>query len=214
MKQFHCKICGQTWKTEEEDKSTTVYSDGICSNCLKGERLMIDIALIGYGYWGTKLKGYIEDNGNFNIKRICRSKDNLSEVWGDKSISAVVIATPNHTHYEITRQALISGKHVLVEKPLALEWKQCLELAELAAKSNLILSVEYTHTFSRALRMASRMAREGIGTLLGGDMSVRHLGRFGGGSVYWLLGSHMLSILSMFVPLDKLTYRKHDIVVY
>ena len=45
-------------------------------------------------------------------------------------------------------------------------------------------------------------------------MNVKHLGRFGGGNVYWLLGSHMLSILDMIIPLDKLTFRKADLLKF
>jgi len=43
---------------------------------------------------------------------------------------------------------------------------------------------------------------------------VRHLGRFKGGSVYWLLGSHMLSVLDMFLPIKNLVFQKTDLVTY
>ena len=74
---------------------------------------MIDCALIGCGYWGSKLKRYIEENQNFNLKYICNSKSDLNEVWNDKQITAVVVATPNETHSSIVKSALLHGKNVL-----------------------------------------------------------------------------------------------------
>jgi len=55
---------------------------------------MIDYALIGCGYRGSKLKRYIEENQNFNLKYVCNSKSDLNEVWKDKQAIAVVVATP------------------------------------------------------------------------------------------------------------------------
>ena len=176
---------------------------------------MIDCALIGCGYWGSKLKRYIEENQNFNLKYICNSKSDLNEVWNDKQITAVVVATPNETHSSIVKSALLHGKNVLSEKPLALKTEECEGLKQIALDSNRLLLVEYTYTFSRALNKAKEMVREGeVGHLLGLEMAVRHLGRFKGGSVYWLLGSHMLSVLDMFIPLGELSFQKIDLVTY
>lgn len=176
---------------------------------------MIDCALIGCGYWGSKLKRYIEENPNFNLKYICNSKSDLNEVWNDKQITAVVVATPNETHYPLVKSALLHGKNILSEKPLALKSEECEELKQIALDSNLLLLVEYTYTFSKALRKAQSMVKEGeVGNLLGIEMSVRHLGRFGGGSVYWLLGSHMLSVLDMFIPIKDMHFEKNNLVVH
>jgi len=174
----------------------------------------ITIALIGCGYWGSKLKKYIETNKNFNLKYVCNSKSNLSEVWEDRSVEAVVIATPNNTHFELTKQALLSEKHVMVEKPLALTAKECIHLQSLASEKRRTLLTEYTYTFSRALKKAVDIVKSGkLGNLVAVDMSVKHLGRFGGGRVYWLLGSHMLSVLDMFYPIKELDFKRKDIFV-
>ena len=176
---------------------------------------MVDCALIGCGYWGSKLKRNIEQNQNFNLKYVCNSKSDLNKVWDDKQITAVVVATPNKTHYPIVKSALLHGKDILSEKPLALKTEECEELKKIALDSNLLLLVEYTYTFSKALRQAQSMVEEGkIGKILGLEMAVRHLGRFQGGSVYWLLGSHMLSILDMFIPLVELSFQQTDLVTY
>lgn len=175
----------------------------------------IDVALIGIGYWGSKLKGYIEENQCFNLKYVCNSESDLNKVWNDDRVKAVVVATRNDTHYSIAKSALLYGKSVLSEKPLALRTEECEELKQIALDSKCLLLVEYTYTFSRTLKEAVRRVAEGeIGKPLGFEMCVKHLGRFGGGSVYWLLGSHMLSALDMFVPIKELSFQRRDLVTY
>ncbi len=174
----------------------------------------IGVALIGRGYWGSILKKYIESNENFDLKRVCDSKSNLAEIWEDENIEAVVIATPNNTHFDLTRQALSSGKHVMVEKPLALNIEECVHLQSVALEQRKVLLTEYTYTFSQGLKTALDLVEGGeLGALVAVDMSVKHLGRFGGGSVYWLLGSHMLSVLDMFHPITDLSFERKDILV-
>ena len=174
---------------------------------------MINCALIGSGYWGSKLQRYIEENENLYLKYVCNSKTNLEEIWNNKQIAAVIVATPNETHYTIIKAALEHGKHVLSEKPIVLKTIQGWELRQLSLDTQLVLMAEYTYTFSKALQKAHVEIEKGsIGKLLSLDMSVKHLGRFGGGNVYWLLGSHMLSILDMFTPLRELELEKQDLV--
>ncbi len=59
------------------------------------------------------------------------------EVINDPSIDAVHVATPNASHYEITKAALTAGKHVLCEKPLAMSVAEAQELTDLVASKNL-----------------------------------------------------------------------------
>lgn len=175
----------------------------------------INCALVGVGYWGSKIKKYIETNANFILKYSCDSKFDLNKIWDDDDIIAVVVATPNNTHYEIVKSALLAGKNVLSEKPLALSNAECVELNELSRDRKLVILTQYTFTFSQALQTAVKWFKAGkIGELLGVEMCVKHLGRFGGGSVYWLLGSHMLSVLDMFIPLKNFNFSKKDFVIY
>ena len=174
---------------------------------------MFNTVLIGCGYWGSKLKGYIEGNKDFNLKYICNSKSDLNEVWIDEEIDAVVVAVRNEARYPIIWQALHRGKNVLTEKPLALTVLKCVELRRIAQRYKQSLVVDYTWTFSKSLQKATEVVSAGfIGDLQGIEMNIKHLGRFYGGSVYWLLGSHGLSILDMFVPLRDLEFTKKDLV--
>lgn len=169
---------------------------------------MIKTALIGHGYWGSKLEKYIKANGYFNLIHVCDSKTDLNQVWDN--VEAVVIATPIDTHYQIVKQALLQGKHVLAEKPLALKTRECLELKRLSEQKGVVLATEYTWTFSKGLKKAQKT---NIGQIKAIEMDIKHLGRFLKWDVYWLLASHMLSILDMFVPLKSLRFEKIDFLV-
>lgn len=108
---------------------------------------MINLALIGHGYWGSVLKRYIEENHSFKLIHVCDSKTDLTEVFADSALEAVVVAWPIESHYEIVRMALRAGKHVLSEKPLALKSSECVELKRLAEENGLVLQTEYVFLF-------------------------------------------------------------------
>lgn len=177
-----------------------------------GSKREIGIALLGHGYWGSKLRKYVEENENFDMKYVCDSRSNLDEVWGDPDVEAVVVATPMETHYQIVKSALLHGKDVLSEKPLATKSKECYELKDIAENKNLRLLTEYTWTFSKGLNKAKQEVGK-IGEIRSMELTHRHLGRFGRYDVYWLLASHMLSILDMFTPLTELEFHRTDLVV-
>ena len=97
---------------------------------------MINIAQIGVGYWGPNLLRNLVANRNCRVKTgVDLSKerrnyvkslypaiqvtDDVNQVFQDPEIKGVVIATPVATHYGLAMQALESGKHILVEKPMA-----------------------------------------------------------------------------------------------
>jgi len=177
-----------------------------------------NIALIGYGYWGKRLLKYLLEQ--FHIECIYgRSLDNhgvftnnLEEAFRDE-IDAVVIATPMDTHYSLVRRALKAGKHVLCEKPLAFSTEEVKYLYSLADVKKLHLVTEYTYTFSRGINQAVRWIEEGkIGELLAVEMSLRYIGRFLPFDVYWLLASHMLSVLDMVIPINELEFKKTEII--
>ncbi|PVX26338.1 MAG: hypothetical protein CW691_01725 [Candidatus Bathyarchaeum sp.] len=177
------------------------------------ETKTVNCALIGVGYWGSKLKTYLENDKRFSLVYTCDSKFDLNKIWNDENLDAVVVATPIDTHYELVKSALLVGKHVLSEKPLALKAGQCLDLKNIAEKNGLILQTEYIYTFSEALKKAKQIVQDGeLGKALAIELSVKHLGRFGSFDVYWLLASHMLSVLDMFCPLSELTFSFVDLV--
>jgi scyllo-inositol 2-dehydrogenase (NAD+) len=74
--------------------------------------------------------------------------DDYRRLIDDESISAVMIsATPEHLHYPMARAALLAGKHVLLEKPVAQTLAEADELIALAADNNLKFTIGYSQRF-------------------------------------------------------------------
>ena len=65
----------------------------------------------------------------------------LDRLLAQQEITLVVIATPNATHYDLAKQTLAAGKHVVVDKPFVLHTAQADELIALAHKQQVMLSV-------------------------------------------------------------------------
>jgi predicted dehydrogenase len=66
-------------------------------------------------------------------------------------VDAASVASPTNTHYDIARSLLAKGKHVLVEKPITNNTKHASELADLAARNDLILQVGHVERFNPVL---------------------------------------------------------------
>jgi predicted dehydrogenase len=76
-------------------------------------------------------------------------------------VQAVHICTPNYLHFEMSRQALEAGKHVVCEKPLAVEAKEAAILVELAAKKKLVNAVHFNIRYYPLMRQVKLMAQKG-----------------------------------------------------
>lgn len=76
-------------------------------------------------------------------------------------IQAVSVATPNGTHFEITKAALLAGLHVVCEKPLCFTTKEAEELEELAKKQNKIVGVTYGYTGHQMIQEAKKLIEKG-----------------------------------------------------
>jgi len=181
----------------------------------------IKIAQIGYGYWGQRLYRYLKSNNGFFIKYVYAPSikeekefiNDINKIWTDRDIQAVVIATPIDTHYVLIKKALLSNKSVLCEKPLVLKTKEVLELKRIAKQKNLLLLTELTYTFSKSLEKAKKIIDDGfIGKIESMELSLKYAGRFLKYDVYWLLASHLLSILDIFIPLKTLRFNKIDLI--
>lgn len=134
------------------------------------------VAVIGMGYWGKNLVRNMYQLGALRV--VCdedasrealvataypgvRFSRNASEVLGDSGIDAVVIATPAVTHYELVGSALIAGKDVLVEKPLALTVDQGSELVRIAGEYSRILMVGHVLRYHPAVRAIQDLIAQG-----------------------------------------------------
>lgn|SRR3989338_406352 len=123
---------------------------------MDGKKLTKNIGIVGCGYWGKNLVRNMAELGALHtlcdtntetlakLKAVypdARAVSVFSELLMNHEIDAVVIATNAPFHYTMTKEALLAGKDVFVEKPLALRAKEAAELVSLATEKNLILMV-------------------------------------------------------------------------
>jgi len=115
----------------------------------------IGVAVIGFGLAGRvfhapfvsavpglKLEAIVQRRGDeasqaYPKTRILRS---VEEALSDSNISMIVVGTPNETHYDLAKQSLLAGKHVVIDKPFAATSAQAKELIELAREKKLVLA--------------------------------------------------------------------------
>lgn len=129
----------------------------------------INIAQIGCGYWGPNILRNLMANKKCNVKRVAdksierqeyvrshypqiATTDNYQSAIEDSGVSAIVIATPAETHYAIAMEALEAGKHVFVEKPLAMSSEEAEKLLDASRRKNLKLFVGHTFLYNDVVR--------------------------------------------------------------
>ncbi|HIV16930.1 MAG TPA: Gfo/Idh/MocA family oxidoreductase [Candidatus Alectryocaccobium stercorigallinarum] len=76
-------------------------------------------------------------------------------------IQAVTIATPNSTHFEIAKAAILAGLHVVCEKPMCFTYDQAKELVELCEKHKKIIGVTYGYSGHQMIQQARQMVAHG-----------------------------------------------------
>jgi predicted dehydrogenase len=174
----------------------------------------VRVAIVGCGYWGQNLIRNFSELPevevtavcDFNLSALARTKrrypavelkQDFQQVVADPRIQAVVIASPVSTHYPFARRSLRAGKHVLVEKPLATNSKQALELMELADTRNLTLMVDHTFLYTGAVRRMKTIIGSGeIGKPVYFDSVRVNLGLVQNDiNVIWDLAPHDFSIM-------------------
>ncbi|MGI8734964.1 MAG: Gfo/Idh/MocA family protein [Pyrinomonadaceae bacterium] len=180
---------------------------------------MIKIGVIGYGYWGPNLvRNFMEASGStvvavcdLRMERLAQLKvrypsikigSNCKELFDDNEIDAIVIATPVSSHSELALAALRAGKHVLVEKPLAANSEQAIELIEEAANRKRVLMVDHTFVYTGAVRKIRQLIIDNqLGEIYYYDAVRVNLGLFQHDvNVIWDLAIHDLSIMDYVLP--------------
>lgn len=125
----------------------------------------------------------------------------LEDVLADSQVEAVCIATPSHTHYELARQVLESGRHVLVEKPLCDSSDKVQRLIDLADQRGKILMVDHTFLYNPAVQTMREILDSGrLGKLLYFDSTRVNLGLFQRDvNVLWDLAVHDLAMMDYLI---------------
>lgn len=83
------------------------------------------------------------------------------DVYEDDAIDLVVLSTPPHTHYELAKEALTHGKHVLVEKPFSETVEEAKELFDLAQKKGLMIQCFQNRRFDSDFLTVQKVIEEG-----------------------------------------------------
>jgi predicted dehydrogenase len=152
------------------------------------------VGVVGCGYWGSKhIRVLDATEGVAQVVLIDNRPDRLQKLArGFKAavgfndlepalshVDAVVVATPPSTHVAVALQAIDAGKHVLVEKPLALTTADALRLVNAAAAARVILMVGHTFEYNPAVRKLRELLRGGeLGELYYLDSARLNLGLY------------------------------------
>lgn len=175
---------------------------------------MINVAIIGYGYWGPNLVR------NFNGIEGCKVKwvsdlreerliainrtypnilttNNVDDIFNDDELHAVIIATPVHTHYPLAKKAFEHNKHVLLEKPMTQSVEEAEGLIALSKEKGLVLMVDHTFLYTGAVRKIKNLiGKNELGDIEYFDSTRINLGLFQQDvNVLWDLAPHDISIL-------------------
>jgi predicted dehydrogenase len=137
---------------------------------------MVRVGLIGFGLAGQafhapvirgvegmELACILERRGSLAHElypdvRVARS---LDELFDDKTIQLCVIATPNDSHFSLAQACMLAGRDVVVDKPFAPTWKECVELAQLAGELGRLLTVYQNRRSDSDFRTIAKLVRSG-----------------------------------------------------
>lgn len=134
------------------------------------------IAVIGCGHWGKNLvRNFFElgvldtvcDSNSENLSYIKRNHPKVKvcqdykELLNRNNIDGIVIATPSSTHFKMAKEALLAGKNVYVEKPMAQNLAEAEELNQIATKAKLVLMVGHLLMYHPAVNKLKNIIEAG-----------------------------------------------------
>jgi len=171
-----------------------------------------NIAMIGCGYWGKNLV-----RNFYELEALCAICDNDEKVLQpfktkypdlravadyktllkDAAVKAVAIATPAASHFAFAKDALLAGKDVFVEKPIALSYKEGEELVSLAKEKGRLLMVGHILEYHPAIRKLKELVAAGeLGKIHYVYSNRLNLGKFRTEeNILWSFAPHDISII-------------------
>jgi len=174
---------------------------------------MIGIAVVGAGHWGPNLIRNFHDGERSRVRWVIdrdaarlgevrkrlpdiQMSQQLEDALVDPTVDALVVSTPTSTHHRIAKAALEHDKHVLVEKPLAMDARQTAELCDLAERQRRVLMVGHVFLFNAAVqRVKAALAAGELGRVRYVAMVRTNLGPIRTDvNAAWDLAAHDVSI--------------------
>lgn len=175
---------------------------------------MINLSIVGLGYWGPNLLRNFSELSRCKVKTCCDLNETIlskvksqypgisttnsySSILDDPEIQAVVIATSAVTHHELAKSAILKGKHVFVEKPLTLDIVQAEELVSLAHQKGIKLMVGHLMEYHPAIEMLKETVKNGdLGNIFYIYSQRVNLGKIRKDeNALWSLAPHDISII-------------------
>jgi predicted dehydrogenase len=179
----------------------------------------VGVAVVGTGYWGPNVIRNSLASEAVDLRWVCdldaeRARtalgsrtavdvaDSLDNVLEDPDVEGVAIATPPGTHFEIALACMEAGKHVLIEKPLAVSVAEGEKLVAMAQDRRLVLMCDHTYCFTPAVQKIREFTHSGaLGKIQYFDSVRINLGLVQRDTdVIWDLAPHDLSILDFILP--------------
>ena len=189
----------------------------------------VRVAVVGCGYWGKNLVRTFARLDTTRVTGLCdvdtarlatfladhpeaRGASDYAEFLRREDVDTIILATPPSRHHTMALAALEAGKHVWVEKPLALTAREGRELVEAARRRNRILFVDETFLYDPMVREMKRLVESGeLGDVCHLSFERLGMGRIKRDSnVWWNSAPHDLSILLYLVPRKVVQVRLHE----
>ena len=171
------------------------------------------VAVVGFGYWGPNLVRNVIERPELELAGLCERDPEraaafsarnpgtpvyaeLDELLAQPDVDAVLVATPPMTHHAVVKAALLAGKHVLVEKPLATTSADAFDLIEVAEERGVVLMPGHTFVYSPPVnKVRELIAEDVVGEVYFITSSRMNLGKYQADGVILDLAPHDLSIL-------------------
>ena len=173
----------------------------------------LNVAVVGYGYWGPNLVRNVLERPEMTLVALCERDASRAEAFSakvpnipviadldallaDPALDAVIVATPPRTHYAIVKAALLAGKHVLVEKPLAKTSYEARDLIDIAESRQVLLMPGHTFLYSPSVRKVRQLIDDDVlGEMYFVTSARMNLGKYQQDGVICDLAPHDISIL-------------------
>jgi len=176
----------------------------------------LGVGVIGIGHWGPNIVRSFATNRRVHLVSVCDAREaafakiahllyngcrrvtDPSSVFESSDVDAVAIVTPASTHFELVKAALLAGKHVFCEKPLALDVDESQYLCDLADRVGRKLMVGFTFLFNNGIRKVKEfVTANSLGDLYYLTSVRTHLGLIRADvSSVWDLAPHDVSIMN------------------
>jgi len=138
----------------------------------------LGVGVIGVGYWGRNHVRVLSELRRADVVAVCdvdasRAREvaemfrvpayytDSGDLLDNDDVEAVTICTWSTVLAEEARKALKAGKHVLVEKPMARNWREASELVEIAEREDLVLAVGFVERFNPGVNEVRKLINEG-----------------------------------------------------